>query len=364
MPKRKSPANTYWRGDVLWGRLKVKGRKHRWSLRTSDPAVAASRVKAERTRLIAATHYGDDRKLFADILVEWAAHIAESGDIGPNTMKRYSSSLDQMAPWLDGKYLDEVDKGLVKTIITQRRAAGVTNATIKRDLTALSSVLGYCEDEDYRDDNPALDRQRRVTERRDPIVLPDPRDIRYVMGRCPGLMAALVEAAWKTGCRQSELAFAKRARFDAAARQLTVIGKRNKLRVIDVGWGDCDELLRAVPVALGSPWLFWHHKGSPYRNLSSRFSAVVRGAQKAAQAERAKNPGRPAFRPFVFHHLRHRHAVDYLKAGGNIYDLQQRLGHESIQTTEGYLKYLTPDEQRRAKHQGAQTGAQVQRFRA
>ena len=55
------------------------------------------------------------------------------------------------------------------------------------------------------------------------------------------------------------------------------------------------------------------------------------------------------FRRFRFHHLRHRHAVDWLKSGRDIYSLQGRLGHTSIKTTEMYLAYLTPEEIQAAK---------------
>jgi len=41
-----------------------------------------------------------------------------------------------------------------------------------------------------------------------------------------------------------------------------------------------------------------------------------------------------------FHTLRHTFAVNYLKAGGNLYYLQRILGHSSITTTEKYLRSL------------------------
>ena len=44
------------------------------------------------------------------------------------------------------------------------------------------------------------------------------------------------------------------------------------------------------------------------------------------------------------HDLRHKFAVDYLRKGGSIYQLQQYLGHASIRTTEGYLAYVTPEQ--------------------
>jgi hypothetical protein len=43
------------------------------------------------------------------------------------------------------------------------------------------------------------------------------------------------------------------------------------------------------------------------------------------------------------------HAVQFLKAGGDIYDLQKRMGHASIKTMEEYLKFLTAEEERAVK---------------
>jgi integrase/recombinase XerD len=57
----------------------------------------------------------------------------------------------------------------------------------------------------------------------------------------------------------------------------------------------------------------------------------------------------PDFVRFRFHDLRHLHAVEWLRSGRSIYVLQHRLGHNSIKTTEVYLKYLTAEEQQRGK---------------
>jgi integrase/recombinase XerD len=49
--------------------------------------------------------------------------------------------------------------------------------------------------------------------------------------------------------------------------------------------------------------------------------------------------------------------VQWLKDGRSIYDLQRRLGHTSIKTTEMYCQYLTADEERSAKQlAGTKTG--------
>lgn len=350
--RARAPAGTYWRGSVLWGRVTVAGVEHRWSLRTGDAKLALARLEAERARLQAEAHFGERRITYEAAFAAWAEHARHH--VAPSTAKRYAVSLGRLAPWLRGRTIDAIDRDLVATIVRERREAGVTTATIRRDLTALSSVLAFAEDEDWREGNPALERMRRLRERRDPIVLPDPADIARVIERAPGMLAAMIHAAALTGCRQEELAGAERRRLDFARRQLTIVGKRDKLRTIALS-AQAFALLAGLPAALGSQALFWHGDGARYANVASRFAAIVDSVQISAQRE-----GVP-FRPFRFHDLRHYYAVSYLKSGGSLYDLQAILGHSSIKTTEIYLAHLTPEEARIAKQGSAQKSAHMQR---
>jgi integrase/recombinase XerD len=107
-------------------------------------------------------------------------------------------SLGQLEPNLKPLFVDEIDKQTISDIIRDRRAQGVTTATIRRDLTALSQFLEYAIDEGWRGDdesNPALRRMKKLKERREPIVLPLTEDIDYVIGRAPGNFGRLIEAA-------------------------------------------------------------------------------------------------------------------------------------------------------------------------
>jgi hypothetical protein len=135
----KAPAGCFWRGDTLYGRTRIKGRLIVWSLHTSDPKLAAARRKAGKDRMIADVFHGDAKRDFVEVLELWASWIKK--EVGPNTAQRYACSLDQMRPWLDGKGLADIDSRLIAEIVRARSAVGVTNATIKRDLVALSSVI-------------------------------------------------------------------------------------------------------------------------------------------------------------------------------------------------------------------------------
>jgi integrase/recombinase XerD len=288
----------------------------------------------------------------AEVVAAWAPHIARA--VAARTATRYACSMTQLEPYIAGKYLDQVDGKLVAEIIQERARTGVTNATIKRDLVALSSTMNYAIDRGWIENNPVIPRMRRLKERRDPITLPSHRDIDLVIRRCPEGLGALADAALRTGARQDELVKATCDNIDHARRQLVVRGKGNKTRVIELGPFEGYEPFRALRASLGKRPAFSHHGGQSYKNASSRFCAIVKGTAKWAGENGVE------FTPFRFHHLRHRHAVDWLKSGRSIYDLQQRLGHSSIKVTEIYLDYLTPEERRVAMY-GATVAQKVAR---
>jgi integrase/recombinase XerD len=389
-PPRKAPRNTQWvwrEGDgwTLEGRVRIRGRLKRWSLRTSDVEIAVARVREEIEKLKAASFYGDARPKYRDVFARWVETFVQH-EVAATTARRYGVSLKQLEPFLIDLYFDEIDGAKITEIVNARRDAKVTTATIRRDLGALASVIEFGIDENLRKegDNPALLRLKKLRERRDPIVLPQHWLIDRVIAEASPSMAPLIKAALKTGARQNELVTAKRSAVDHARRQLTVNkGKGSKLRVIDLDFGGGYEAIRSAPSKLGCDWLFWHEKGGsrrrkkplrgpvaatlaqPYTGVSGAFHVLVRRViELVAKEAKAAGAPVPEMRPFRFHDLRHRHAVDWLKAGRSIYDLQQRLGHNSITTTEIYLKYLTPEEARVSKFGESQKESYHQRFGA
>lgn len=340
MPKRKAPPGCYWRGEILWAEVWVKGQRIRQSLGTDDPTIAKARRQAIKERALADIH-GDARRTFEEVFTAWDVQLLRS--VRSKTARRYLISLKQLAPRLEGRVLADIDGRLVAEIIRERQRAGVTNATIKRDLGALSSIMNFAILQGWTETNPVLPKLALVPERRDPIMLPTDRDIALVIERAPGMVGAMITAALKTGAREDELAKAKRVDIDHARKQITVVGKRGKLRPIDLVPFDGYEFFTALPAYVGKPFLFWHDKGAPYTSFAPTFHKLMDRVEAWAKASGVE------FRRFRFHHLRHRHAVDWLKGGGDIYTLQGRLGHTSIKTTEMYLDYLTPEEVQVAK---------------
>ncbi|WP_081433893.1 tyrosine-type recombinase/integrase [Azorhizobium caulinodans] len=339
-PKPKAPKHTYWRGDTLWARFTVAGREIRESLRTGSAKVAARRVAEMREKAVGATRFGETRVLWDDAVTAWASFIPRQ--VGsPRTVKRYADSLSIAGRHFSTLPIADIDKDAINRFVAARRAEGVTNATIRRDLQAISSLLDFSEDEGWRDGNPALDKMRRLKEHRDPIMLPDDGDYAFVLSRLQEGHAEMLRAARATGMRQDELARAERRHFNAANSSLLVRGKGNKQRTISLS-AEAAAIFSRQPVSLACPHIF-HHAGKPITKAAFIFSRARRAAQKAAQKAGME------FRGFRFHDMRHLYAVEFLRSGGDIYTLKEHLRHSSVKTTEMYLEFLTPEEAELAK---------------
>jgi integrase/recombinase XerD len=347
MPRK--PRNLYLRGDTWWGRVKIAGTLYRSSLRTADPREAARRLKGWRQQL-EREHFGAaDAPTFKEAVVKWAAEVLPKA-VKPSVAARYMSSIAQ----LDGTFaelrMDQITSQTVAAYISAR-SGKATNATIRRDLTALSRLLAACIAWGWRTDNPAATFDRSIIrERRDPIQPPDPASMALVLAEAPPLMVRILQLLDQTGMRENEAVQLEAADISRPRRQILLLKtKTNRPRTLD--WktpgGDAGPVLAELPQA---GWLFPVGEGKkavPYANFSSNVGQVMRRL-----AAREKAAGRP-FRRFRVHDLRHGFAVRWLKAGGNIYDLSRHLGHTSVKTTEVYLGFLTA-----AERAVAQMGAQ------
>jgi integrase/recombinase XerD len=314
-------------------------------------------LKIERERIEDAAYYGAaDPVLWQAAVVSWASAWPRLG-IKPRTGARYAQSLACVRKWLDDKKVHEIDNALLKEIVRGRGKHGITNATLRRDLTAVSSVLGHCVDEGWIEENPAhmMDRSR-FKERRLPIVLPRADSVAQVFAERSRFID-MAELSLETGMRQEEVAGLEHDRIDRKRMAATLEETKGKVvRQVPL----TEKALAIIdrqPRHFKAKWVFWHDNGERYLNVDSSFYALTRRvARKAAQAGRD-------FRRFRFHDLRHLFAVTYLREQrGTIYALQQNLGHKSIKTTEEYLRHLTPEEQLAAKFGVSQNTAHGERF--
>ena len=339
--------NLYRRGKTWWARFQVDGQDIRRSLRTPLIGKARKRAQDIREELEHARFYGHARTTWQDAVGRYCIEVMP-GAIKPNTAKRYLVTFRQIRDHMDGKYIDEITKRDIAALIGARKKVA-SNRTIRNDLTAISRVFasaigwGICEH------NPALEYDRSlVRTRNEPIDLPTPEEVQKAVD-AKSSFSKVIALASQTGMRQQEILTLQWRQIELNRGVINLSRtKTDAARTIPLDGpllSDAAGTLGGTPRHPISALVFWHGDGQPFRNFSANFRAWRR---------RQTPPIR-----FRFHDLRHFFAVNYLRNGGYIYDLQQILGHASIKTTEIYLKYLTPEQKQQSMRPQSQTPAHV-----
>ncbi|WP_174297249.1 tyrosine-type recombinase/integrase [Sphingomonas bacterium] len=294
-----------------------------------------------------------------DAVVSWSPEAQRA--LGDRSYVRYLSSLRQVRAHLDSLSIQEITTDVLKELIKARKRAGVKNATVRRDLTAVSSVLNHAVDEGWISENPSegINRRRVVPERQVRIVLPREDMMAIVFPRLADRIRDVCDFTRETGLRLDEASSMKHAAVDRTERTITVEeGKGDKVRTVPLT-ATAEQIIDRQPRYIGKPWVFWQDKGERLKEVSSRITGACRRAAQKATRDGVE------FQGFSHHDFRHLFAVEYLRRGrGSIYDLQGEMGHTHISTTEGYLAFLTPEQARAAKSSVAQRGAHQQRFGA
>lgn len=349
------PDNLYKRNGVYYARIQVAGRDKRRSLQTGNLAEAKARLKMYLAAQSA--YHGTVRMKFEDVADAFLEDAQTT--LKPKTHKRYKSSLYTLADTFAGKWWDAITTDALLSYIAERKRVAKI-ATIKRDLTALSQAAEYAIEQQWAGTNPVTAIPKRPLRYKTPTFKrPSERSIALGIDCAHGNLKPLARFLRATGMRLEEAATLERGQIDRRRRIATLTETKNgSARTVTLN-DDALEILKVQPI--GTDLVFpaidrVTGEARPYKQASTNWQ----DAQKRAIAKAEKQGW--TFERFRLHDLRHIYAIDYLANGGNIYLLQQQLGHGSIRQTEWYLQFLSPEEQIAAKFGPAQKPAHTQRF--
>jgi integrase/recombinase XerD len=322
--------NLYQRNGIWWLKIQVAGTVHRRSLRTGSRAVA----KRHAAELIAALKEhavtGNQRHTYDEAAKRWYRETLPS--LEPATGRRYLVSSRSLSPHFKGLFLDQIKPRNIADFVSARKEEGTNDATIRRDLTALSSIFRSAVSWGWIDQNVARQWDRSTLgESSSEVHRLDQASFDAVVKEAPPALAALLRFLLETGMRLEEACSLTWRNVDRQGGTAFIAKtKTHQPRTIEL----TDAALKIIgklPVSLGSPYVFTHGDGGRYVSPSSLFGKVRERAQRTAQN----------FRTFRIHDLRHEFAARWLEAGGSIYDLSRYLGHQSVTTTERhYLRFV------------------------
>ena len=262
-----------------------------------------------------------------------------------HTLNAYRKDLESFATYCKLHYqltnLTQVDYPIIRKWIVQLSSKGLKGQSINRKCSALKSYFRFLRKMGEIDQSPMqFHRQLKTTPK---LVVPlTEKEFRAVIemydhSHFEGSRDALIlELLYTTGMRRAELLSLTLDAIDRNNRQLQVVGKRNKTRIIPLlpkVISQIDGYLvhrNQIEKTKGSKWLFVNRNGKEL-SPSKIYKCVTTYIAKVSTKEKVSP-----------HVLRHTFATHLLNRGADINSIKEILGHKSLSSTQIYAKVQLP----------------------
>jgi integrase/recombinase XerD len=277
-----------------------------------------------------------------EYLNQFLVHMAGERSLSNNTTAAYRTDLEQFRAFLESRgrttwsSVDHDDMLAFMLFLRERRYA---NSTVARRTAAVKSFYSYLHNEGIitvdpteQIDSPKVDRflPRPISTNQVDELLELPLRSRSAEGARD---KAMLELLYATGMRVSELVALDVQHVDTTTAIVRCVGKQGRERVLPVTptaltaleeYFDLgrSQLLRN---AADTEALFLNHRGK--RLTRQGFWLILKGY--------AEELGLSELTP---HTLRHSFAAHMLENGAELRDVQERLGHASLSTTQIYTQ--------------------------
>lgn len=289
------------------------------------------------------------RLTLEDLKEYWEFHNRTEGK-SEKTIKWYNDVLRLLEGFLETEglstFIDDVGEPEVRAFIhhlqnktkwVRRNGRAVTERLssegVQNRLRALKAFFNWLHQQGYTEEHRLAGMKNIRVQKKVVEVLTD-EEIGKILATCDvrehrgARTHAIVTLMLDTGLRFSEVITLEEAQVDIDNGCLKVLGKGNKERMVPFGSASqktlwrYHKLFRPEPIDTDS--FFLTEEG--YQFTQDGFKSLFRRL-----AQRSGTPRLHA------HLLRHTFATKYLMAGGDIFSLQQILGHTSLEMVRRYV---------------------------
>jgi integrase/recombinase XerC len=272
---------------------------------------------------------------------KYVNYLEAERNVSPYTVRNYTTDLLDFFNFLNSKdisSLNEVDRHVLRDYLSHLIEQGIVKASIARKLSAIRSFYRYLLREEMIPASPVETTSSPKLDRRLPSFLSVEEMNRLL--ESPDLSTpqgqrdrALLELLYASGLRVSELVKLNLEHIDLDSREIRVMGKGSKERMVLMG----EPAARALSDYLrqGRPQLF----GTRIRLTNAVF--INRYGERLAERRVQRILGKYGRiagigRRVHPHMLRHSFATHLLDGGADLRVVQELLGHANLSSTQIY----------------------------
>lgn len=247
--------------------------------------------------------------------------------LSPRTLANYKYTLELFSQRMSksvSKITTDDIRGYITYLSTERK---LSETSLQTHISVLRAFFGWLHTEEKIKKNPMLKIRSLKLDKKNARQALSVEELERLRDACKGYREkALVEFLVSSGCRLSEVAQLNVSDVNFAERNVTVIGKGDKERMVYFSVRARLMLQEYIKERKGGEGLFVSSK-TPYLPLKPRaIQRIIHGLSERAGLEGRVHP----------HLLRHTFATHALNSGMDVTVIQRLLGHENIATTQIY----------------------------
>ncbi|MEJ5304670.1 MAG: site-specific tyrosine recombinase XerD [Ignavibacteria bacterium] len=278
--------------------------------------------------------------LFDSLLKEFLTYLKLMRGYSENTIDSYKRDIQRLFDFLESKGIDDlndVNKNILSSFFSTLDTLGLSTKSIARNYSSIKSFFRYLLSNDFIQTNPASKFKGPKVSVHPPEILslseinkildqPNPKTLLGIRDK------AMLEFAYATGVRVSELINLKMNDLFLKDEIVRIFGKGSKERFVPIGshaiyW--LNQYLTKVRPALAKKlesgnYVFLNSRGKKLSRMG--FFKILREYVRQAGIDKNVHP----------HTIRHSFATHLLERGADIRVVQELLGHSKISTTQIY----------------------------